>query len=173
MAATQFWYKLQQLMEAASLSNRSALSLDGFLPYRLSVLSNAVSRRISDIYEREFDLSVWQWRIIAVLGDNDDLTSTEVAQRTLMDKPTVSRAAASLIERGILARTIDEDDRRRAPLALTDEGRAIYAAVIPRALQCERELIDALSEEEAKTLHELLSRLAKVASPDVALWSDK
>jgi len=152
--------------------DRSALSLDGFLPYRLSVLSNAVSRRIADIYEREFDLSVWQWRIMAVLGEHGGLTSTEVAQRTLMDKPTVSRAAASLIERGILSRETDAKDRRRAPLTLTTEGAAIYAAVIPRALECEQELLDALSAEDAATLHRLLTRLASVASPDMPLWKD-
>ncbi len=148
------------------------LRLDNFLPYRLSVLSNAVSRRISNIYEREFDLSVWQWRIIAILGEGVDLTSTEVAIRTLMDKPSVSRAATSLIERGIISRTIDPGDRRRAPLALTDEGRAIYAAVIPRALACERELLDVLSDADTKLLHDLLTRLSKIASPDSALWSE-
>lgn len=155
------------------MSEPAALSLDGFLPYRLSVLSNAVSRKIADIYEREFDLSVWQWRIIAVVGERQGLTSTEVAQRTLMDKPTVSRAAASLIERGILERDIDLDDRRRAPMRLTSEGHAIYAAVIPTALACEREFLDALSEDEAETLHALLSRLAAVVSPDRPLWSDE
>ena len=153
------------------MSNQSDLRLDGFLPYRLSVLSNAVSRRISDIYEREFDLSVWQWRIIAVLGERDDLTSTEVAVRTLMDKPTVSRAAASLIERGILSRTTDIEDRRRAPLALTVEGRAIYAAIIPRALACEQELLDALSEADKTALRDILTKLSAAASPDRTLWS--
>lgn len=154
------------------MSENPALSLDGFLPYRLSVLSNAVSRKIADIYEREFGLSVWQWRIIAVLGEREGLTSTEVAQRTLMDKPTVSRAAASLIERGILERDIDKDDRRRAPMRLSSEGRAIYAAVIPLALESEKEFLDALSVEEAETLHALLSRLSAVVSPDKPLWSD-
>lgn len=154
------------------MSDRPALSLDGFLPYRLSVLSNAVSRKIADIYEREFGLSIWQWRIIAVLGEHEGLTSTEVAQRTLMDKPTVSRAAASLIERGILDRDIDRDDRRRAPMSLSDEGKAIYAAVIPMALESEREFLNALSSDEAETLHRLLSRLAGVVSPDSPLWSD-
>nr|WP_070960971.1 MarR family winged helix-turn-helix transcriptional regulator [Hyphomonas sp. Mor2] len=154
------------------MSDSPALKLDGFLPYRLSVLSNAVSRKIAGIYEREFELSVWQWRIIAVLGEHKDLTSTEVAQRTLMDKPTVSRAAASLIERGILERHIDADDRRRAPMQLTEEGQAIYAAVIPRALESERELLDALTEEEAATLHALLSRLSTVVSPDSPLWGE-
>lgn len=154
------------------MTDSPALKLDGFLPYRLSVLSNAVSSKIAAIYEREFELSVWQWRIIAVLGERGGLTSTEVAQRTLMDKPTVSRAAASLIERGILERHIDSDDRRRAPMQLTEEGQAIYAAVIPRALENERELLDALSSEEAETLHALLSRLSAVVSPDSPLWGD-
>lgn len=154
------------------MTEAAALSLDGFLPYRLSVLSNAVSRKIAKIYEQEFELSVWQWRIIAVLGEREGLTSTEVAQRTLMDKPTVSRAAASLIERGILERSIDSDDRRRAPMRLTDEGKAIYAAVIPRAMESERELLDAISAEEAATLHRLLSRLSAVVSPDKPLWGE-
>ncbi|MEL6666589.1 MAG: MarR family winged helix-turn-helix transcriptional regulator [Pseudomonadota bacterium] len=154
------------------MSDNPALSLDGFLPYRLSVLSNAVSSKIAKIYEQEFELSVWQWRIIAVLGEREGLTSTEVAQRTLMDKPTVSRAAASLIERGILVRSIDSDDRRRAPMRLTDEGQAIYAAVIPRAIESERELLNAITEDEAETLHRLLSTLSAVVSPDKPLWGE-
>ena len=154
------------------MTDRSALSLDGFLPYRLSVLSNAVSSKIANIYQREFDLSDWQWRNIAVLGEREGLTSTEVAQRTLMDKPTVSRAAATLIERGILERHIDRDDRRRAPMRLTDEGRAIYAAVIPRALASEQELLDAMNADEIATLHGLLSRLSAVVSPDKPLWGE-
>ena len=154
------------------MNDNPALSLDGFLPYRLSVLSNAVSSKIAKIYEQEFELSIWQWRIIAVLGEREGLTSTEVAQRTLMDKPTVSRAAASLIERGILVRSIDSDDRRRAPMRLTDEGRAIYAAVIPRAIESERELLNAITEDEAETLHRLLSRLSAVVSPNKPLWGE-
>lgn len=155
------------------MTDEPALKLDGFLPYRLSVLSNAVSSKIAKIYEQEFELSIWQWRIIAVLGERAGLTSTEVAQRTLMDKPTVSRAAASLIERGILERHIDRDDRRRAPMQLTDEGQAIYAAVKPRALESERALLEALSNEEISTLHGLLSRLATVVSPEKPLWGDE
>lgn len=154
------------------MSDETLLRLDGFLPYRLSVLSNAISRRIADIYAVEFDLTVWQWRIIAVLGERGGITSTELATRTLMDKPTVSRAAASLIERGVVTRTTDPNDRRRAPLDLTDEGRAIYAAILPRARECEQELLNVLSRKEVETLHGLLTKLADAASPDMPLWSD-
>lgn len=149
-----------------------ALTLDDFLPYRLSVLSNAVSRQVADIYEREFALSIWQWRVIAVLGERSGMTGTEVAQRTLMDKPTVSRAVASLIERRLVERVTDEGDRRRMPLALTEAGDAIYKAIIPRALQCERNLLSALTPQESANLHTLLGKLAKAISPEENLWTE-
>ncbi|MEQ9316151.1 MAG: MarR family winged helix-turn-helix transcriptional regulator [Henriciella sp.] len=113
--------------DAASPDSDSpdTLRLDGFLPYRLSVLSNAVSRKIADMYERDFDISIWQWRIIAVLGESDGLTATEVANRTLMDKPAVSRATSSLLDRGLISRKSDTSDRRKAALRLTKKGRDI------------------------------------------------
>ncbi|WP_018147875.1 MarR family winged helix-turn-helix transcriptional regulator [Henriciella marina] len=147
------------------------LRLDTFLPYRLSVLSNAISRKIADMYEREFNLSIWQWRILAVLGESDGLTSTEVAARTLMDKPAVSRATGSLIDRGLITRTSDSIDRRKSALGLSEAGRDVYNAVIPRARAYEKELLAALSPEDAEALHTLLTRLAQIASPDRDLWS--
>lgn len=148
------------------------LTLDDYLPYRLSVLSNAVSRQVADIYEREFALSVWQWRVIAVLGERAGMTGTEVAQRTLMDKPTVSRAVSSLIERRLVERVTDEGDRRRMPLALTAAGQSIYRAIIPRALECEQDLLAALTPQETMLLHQLLGRLAKAVSPEKRLWME-
>lgn len=147
------------------------LTLDTYLPFRLSVLSNAVSRQIAEIYEREFALSIWQWRVIAVLGERTGMTSTEVAQLTLMDKPTVSRTVSSLIDRRLVVRVTDEGDRRRMPLALTEAGLAIYRAIMPRALEWESAILRELSAEETATLHKLLSRLADAVSPETPLWS--
>ena len=149
------------------------LQLDGFLPYRLSVLSNAVSRKIADMYERDFDISIWQWRILAVLGESDGLTSTEVATKTLMDKPAVSRATAALLQRGLLSRKSDNKDRRKAELRLSEDGRKIYDAIIPRALSYERDLLASLSDEDAATLHRLLTKLSHIASPERELWSQR
>ena len=154
-----------------TMTDGDKLRLDTFLPYRLSVLSNAVSRKIADMYEREFDISIWQWRILAVLGESEGLTATEVATRTLMDKPAVSRAASSLIDRGLITRTSDASDRRKSDLRLSEEGRKVYDAIIPRALAYEAELLGALSEEDARTLHRLLTQLADIASPDRNLWA--
>ena len=159
-------------MSDASGKPAPTLKLDSFLPYRLSVLSNVVSRKIADMYEREFEISIWQWRILAVLGESEGLTSTEVANRTLMDKPAVSRATATLLDRGLLSRTSDTSDRRKAALRLTKKGREIYNAILPRALAYEHDLLSSISAEEVATLHGLLTRLSHIASPDRDLWSE-
>src|SRR6476469_4722707 len=97
----------------------AALELEGFLPYRLSVLSNRVSSAIARVYSERFALGVTEWRVMAVLGRYPDLSASEVAQRTAMDKVAVSRAVASLLASGRLQRDIHGDDRRRSVLRLS------------------------------------------------------
>ena len=72
--------------------NPTDFRLEEYLPYRLSLLSNTVSQGIADRYQRDHDISVTEWRVIAVLGRFPGQTASEVVKRTAMDKVTVSRA---------------------------------------------------------------------------------
>ena len=146
------------------------LRLDAFLPFRLAVLSNAVSTQIKKIYEDEFRLSMWEWRVIAILGEDDRLTSTAISERAFMDKPMVSRTVTSLQNRGLLLRTRDRKDRRREPLILTSQGREIYDVVAPRALSIEQSLVSAFSNAEFELFESFLQRLADIASAERPLW---
>lgn len=146
------------------------LRLDAFLPFRLAVLSNAVSTQIKKIYEDEFRLSMWEWRVIAILGEDDGLTSTAISERAFMDKPMVSRTVTSLQNRGLLLRTRDRKDRRREPLILTSQGREIYDVVAPRALSIEQSLVSAFSNAEFELFESFLQRLADIASAERPLW---
>lgn len=149
---------------------KSTLRLREFLPYRLSVLSNTVSRRIADLYDREFGLNIWQWRVMAVTGDTPGISATEIGQRTAMDKVAVSRAVAGLIELGYMERKASESDGRRSQLFLTPPGRNIYELIVPMALDAERKLVEALSPKDRKDLARLMDKLASAASPDRKLW---
>ena len=68
------------------------MKLHEFTPYRLSVLTNRISNLIARAYTDRFGISIPQWRVIAVLGEESGITATEVVQRTAMDKVAVSRA---------------------------------------------------------------------------------
>jgi DNA-binding MarR family transcriptional regulator len=150
--------------------NTSLLRLREFLPYRLSVLSNTISTRIAGLYDREFGLSIWQWRVMAVIGDRPGISATEIGQLTAMDKVAVSRAIAAMIEMGYLERKTSETDGRRSQLFLTPSGREVYELIVPMALGEEQELSGSLTEEERRELDRLMGKLAEAASPDRPLW---
>ena len=139
------------------------LRLERFLPYRLSVLANTVSRALADSYEQRFGLSIPQWRVIAVLGPESELSASEIAERSVMDKVSVSRAVARLVADGRLLRTTDPDDRRRCVLRLSRRGRAIYQRIVPHACAYERELLRALDPDDRADLDRLLTRLTQRA----------
>lgn len=142
----------------------SRLRLERFVPYRLSVLTNTVSRALARRYAERFGLSIPQWRVVAVLGHESDLSAMEVAERTVMDKVSVSRALSGLESDGRLVRRVDPHDRRRSILRLSAAGRAIYRKIVPLARDYEAQLLSPLSGRERDTLDELLTRLTRQAS---------
>ncbi|MEL7480857.1 MAG: MarR family winged helix-turn-helix transcriptional regulator [Pseudomonadota bacterium] len=141
------------------------LRLADFLPYRLSVLSNTVSKRIAERYEAEFGLSIGQWRVMAIIGECPGLTATEISDRAAMDKVAVSRAVTGLVERDLLARKATQSDGRRSQLSLTPGGEAMYQRIVPLALSYEAELTAALNGADVDQLKALLDSCAAVVSP--------
>jgi DNA-binding MarR family transcriptional regulator len=142
----------------------SNLQLDHFMPYRLSVASNAVSNRIAQAYRKRFGLKIAEWRIIAILAERDRLTPQVLGDATRMDKITVSRAAAALLERGLVVAKDNPGDGRSHFLALTAEGLWLYEAIAPAALAMEAELFGALTPSERATLDALLRRVESAAT---------
>ena len=135
------------------------LILEEFLPYRLSVLSHTVSTNIARVYDKRFDLSIPEWRVIAILGRFPGLSAVEVAERTMMDKVAVSRALTKLIKNGRIDREFADADRRRSILNLSEEGKRVHDEIAPLALQFERELLHGLSDEEIQAFNVLMERL--------------
>ncbi|PJJ97074.1 MarR family transcriptional regulator [Lysobacteraceae bacterium NML03-0222] len=137
------------------------LDLDSFLPYRLSVLSNRISQSIARLYAERFGISITEWRVIAVLGRYSGLSANQVAERTAMDKVAVSRALARLVERGLIVRSTDDDDRRRSVLALSASGKRIHTQIAPLALEMEHKLLAGFDKEERRLLDRLLGKLSE------------
>lgn len=153
-----------------SQSDQPNAPLSDFLPYMLSVASNAVSSRIAEQYRSRFGLSTTEWRIIAVLGDSGELTQRELARLTLMDKVAVNRACGLLEKRAVVERAANMQDRRSHHLRLTEEGRSIHARIMPLARAIEAELFGSFDEGEREALRGLLDRVRRSA---VALDSSR
>lgn len=135
------------------------LQLAGFLPFRLSVLTNTVSSAIAAGYAQRFGISIPEWRVIAVLAESSGLAAAEVAQRTVMDKVAVSRAASALLRRRLLRRQVSRHDRRRSELTLSAAGLAVYDQIVPMALGYEKALLTAITVTERRQLNAVLRKL--------------
>lgn len=142
--------------------------LADFLPYQLSITSNAVSSLIAGRYRARFGLRITEWRVMAVLGDVGAATQRELAEATVMDKVAVNRACRVLEDRGLVERRPNSLDGRSHMLVLTDEGRAVHGEVMPLARESEAEIFAVLSEGEQAQLRGLLRQLFDQASPRAA-----
>jgi DNA-binding MarR family transcriptional regulator len=135
------------------------LKLEEFLPYRLAVLSNTVSTTVARAYDKRFNVSIPEWRVIAILGRFPGLSAVEVAERTMMDKVAVSRAVTKLIKKGRVDRQFADADKRRSILNLSEEGRKLHDEIAELALGFERDLLQGLSADELEQLNGIMERL--------------
>lgn len=142
----------------------TSLRLDQFVPYRLSVAANAVSTRISQSYRKRFKLKVPEWRLIAILAEQTQMTPQDIGKAGELDKITVSRAAAALVRRGLVIQDRNPEDGRSHFLGLTAEGRDLYERVAPAAKALEAELLSGWSLEERQKLVTLLVRIEEAAN---------
>ena len=117
----------------------SILKLENFMPYRLAVLSNTVSTTVARAYDKRFNVSIPEWRVIAVLGRFPGLSAVEVAERTMLDKVAVSRAVTKLIKNGYIDREFADSDKRRSILNLSEEGSQLHDEIAALALGFERD----------------------------------
>jgi DNA-binding MarR family transcriptional regulator len=140
------------------------LTLSKFLPYQLSVTSNAVSDLIARSYRGRFGLKIPEWRVMAVLGERASATQRALCEATAMDKVTVNRASKELVERGLVERAPNATDGRSHHLALTGVGQELYAQIVPLALSVEADIEAVLGRDEARALEGMLAKLrARVA----------
>jgi DNA-binding MarR family transcriptional regulator len=133
--------------------------LADFMPYRLSVTSNAVSTVIAGEYRSRFGLKVPEWRVMAVLGDTGSATQRELVAATKMDKVAVNRACKVLEHRGLIERSPNERDGRSHHLELTMDGRAMYDDIMPLAMDMERRIFAPLAGREREQLRVTLAKL--------------
>ena len=145
--------------QAATGPAVNGFRLDDFLPYRLSVTSNRVSRLFARRYSEAFGISIPEWRVIAVLGRFGTLSPSAVGEATTMDKVKVSRAAAGLVARGLLKQAPDPRDGRGRKLSLSRKGEAVHQGVVPLARELEATLSASLSRTEWAALQKALTRL--------------
>lgn len=135
------------------------LILENFMPYRLARLSSTVSSTIARAYDKEFGLSIPEWRVIAILGRFPGLSAVEVAEQAFLDKVAVSRAVTKLLKSGRIDREFADADRRRSILNLSEKGREVHDRVAKLALEFEKNLLGGLDKADIESFDKVMDKL--------------
>ena len=139
---------------------RTHLDLFRFVPFRLNRLAAEVSAALSSEYQERYGLDIPEWRVLATLGFRNDACSAQyIAHCTRTHKSTISRAVTALMNRQLVERVENEDDRREFALRMTRKGKTLYQQLIPRLLRKEQEILSCLSARERKDFALMLGKI--------------
>lgn len=122
--------------------------LDGYLPYRLTVLAAKLSDELAKQYKSEYGISMPEWRVLLNVGYGEHPSVRDIERHVSLEKSKVSRAAARLETKGFISKRIDPKDRRLVMLELTETGAELLGKLIPLAQALQADLENALGEHE-------------------------
>ncbi|RID89872.1 MarR family transcriptional regulator [Gemmobacter lutimaris] len=116
------------------MTDADVFDLDRFTPYRLAVAAKRTSEELAIQYRTRFGISIPEWRVLVHLESaGGDISVRDIEARVALEKYEISRTASRLEERGLVTKSASTTDRRLIRLALTTEGRALMADLLPLA----------------------------------------
>jgi DNA-binding MarR family transcriptional regulator len=135
--------------------------IQDLLSYRVHVVANLLSRGAELRYRREFGVSLWEWRTIALLGAaGEPLSLGHLARAAGIDKSQMSRVVSGLTSRRLVSRQSDPGDGRGVRLTLTKSGLRIYEGLIRAAAQRDAAFRNCLTRSEREAFERVLGKLA-------------
>ena len=143
---------------------RSVPTIRELLSYRLHQVANLLSRGAEMRYRREFGVSLWEWRTVALLGGAGEPQSlNELARAAGVDKGQMSRVVSGLTKRRIIFREADANDGRGIRLSLTRTGQKLYQGLIAAAAERNSAFLGCLNAKERDCLDQAMTKLAREA----------
>lgn len=129
----------------------------GFLLARINQIATALHAR------RQPVTTLAQSELLLLIDQHGVMPQIALARAAGMDKSTVGLVLDNLEARGWIARATCADDRRRAQVSLTADGRAELAGVTADFAKLQQELLVPLAASERGALIETMRRLTNNA----------
>ncbi|WP_137165396.1 MarR family winged helix-turn-helix transcriptional regulator [Salinimonas lutimaris] len=138
---------------------KNKLDLQRYIPALVNFLSNKLSTGASKCYRKNFDIGIIEWRVLAMLKVESDISANRIGQVIGLDKAAISRAVKQLAEAGYVNLQPSPIDARSSLLQLTEKGHQLHNRILPVALERERLLLSGISEDDLEVTLRVLSRL--------------
>jgi DNA-binding MarR family transcriptional regulator len=128
----------------------------GFLLAQAHMAARARADRALD----DVGLTMKGFAALATLISDGPISQQRLSRRLRMDPATMVDVIDLLEDSGYIVRTRNPADRREYALQPTAKGRALYARADKAVVEADRQSARRLNASEARTLMELLERIA-------------
>lgn len=143
---------------ASALTSLQSSDLDQLAGFQLRLASAAM---MNDLVETlaEVSLRPVQFAILVLVGENPDISQTELCARLSIKKANIVPLVAGLEARGLLQRAPDARDRRIQKLRLTVKAKTAMPGWKKRVAAHDDRMLHRLSARERTQLLTLLAKL--------------
>ena len=105
---------------------------------------------------RDHGLTEQQWRVIRALAHYEEIDASELAQRSFLLAPSLTRILQHLESEKLVKRSAHKEDQRRSVLTLTPRGRKLFSEVAPDSAALYEEIESTFGSKRMAQLYELL-----------------
>jgi DNA-binding MarR family transcriptional regulator len=132
---------------------------------RVVTAVHRLARRLNQWYDRQLanlDISTGEWSVLSELARNsggDALTPSQLAVAANVAPSSMTHRLDRMVERNLITRETDPDNRTRVLVRMSDEGWHLYASAIRESNVVEADLISGLSKQQVNELASLLERV--------------
>ncbi len=119
--------------------------------YLMKQIELAVRAELDDL-TKPVGLTALQYTALTVLEGHPDLTSAQLARRSFVTGQSMSDMVTTLLDRKLIERHRDPDDRRRLVIALTKPGQKLLDRLRPQVAELQDRMLALLTERQAAEL---------------------
>lgn len=114
------------------------------------------SRMAQETARNVLDLALSDCSTLMVLGQFAPINARQLSHLMDINPGTISIYVQRLVNKGLVQKERDQEDRRNWWLSLTESGQVAFEAILAGAVEYTRDFLAVLDEEEQETLHQLL-----------------
>ena len=137
----------------------------GFYITQIKQLQDRIFERL--LLENGIELSGGQGRILFILWKTDKLTISEISEKTSLAKNTVSVVINGMVNKGIVERTTNPQNRRQAIVSLTDYAKSLQEIYEMVSQQMNLLFYQGFSEEEQRQFEQYLARILETLTENL------
>lgn len=134
--------------------------LDDSIGFIIECTEQCLKRELRKSFQADgLDVTPYQWIVLYRLWEQEGLTQAEIAERTIKDKPTITRMVDVLEKKGLVIRRNVENDRRVYKIYLTEKGKILEQKLVPIVEEHIEKALTGIASDEVERAKKLLRKI--------------